>query len=71
MDGLLSQNMERREDGLWHCRLCEYSSKKTTNVRHHIESKHFQGSGFNCPHCYQVCPTRNALNMHIHRKHKL
>jgi len=70
MDGVISMNMERQSDGLWHCMICEYSSKKTTNVRHHIESRHLQGSSFGCHHCHQVCPTRNALSMHIHRKHK-
>jgi len=70
LDAVISLNMEKRLDGNWHCLMCEFSSKKTSHVRNHIESKHFQGAGFPCTLCSKVCPTRNALSMHFLRKHK-
>jgi len=69
-DAVISHNMEKRIEGNWHCVLCDFSSKKTSHVRNHIESKHFQDVSFPCDMCPTVCPTRNALSMHVLRKHK-
>ena len=38
--------MTKRDDGTWHCQLCDYSSKYTTRVQDHIEAQHFQSDGY-------------------------
>jgi len=55
--------------GKWQCTDCPYVSK-STNLRYHIESKHVEGSGYNCPQCAKFCRTRNAFNIHMSTYHK-
>ena len=69
VDQVLFQNMWKDDEGNLCCKLCDYRSRNSNHVKNHIESKHLEGY-FKCEMCQKVCPTRNALNMHIHRKHK-
>ena len=61
--------MTKRDDGIWHCQLCDYSSKYTTRVQDHIEAQHFQSDGYQCHMCQKYCSTKNALKCHIYRYH--
>ena len=61
--------MQKGEQGLWICLSCDYTSRNSAHVKHHIESKHLSVE-YTCDYCSSTCPTKYALNMHIHRKHK-
>ena len=67
---VLSQFMNKDSEGFWCCLSCSHKSKNSRHVKHHIESKHVTGYQFACSYCEVVCSTRNALGVHIHRKHK-
>jgi len=71
LDQIISANIYKDETTRhWHCHHCDFNSVKRSNVKNHVESKHVQSTGFECSACMVICPTRNALNMHILRKHK-
>ena len=56
--------------GLWQCVECRYQAK-STHLRYHIEAKHVQSGGYNCPSCPQkFFSTFNALKIHKSRYHK-
>ena len=62
--------MYKDAEGIFHCTECEFSTKYLQTCKRHIESKHMSTTGYYCQYCDTVCPTRNALTMHIGRKHK-
>ena len=70
IENQISQLMIKTENG-WHCGQpgCEYIKSSKVYVRNHIESKHIDIGGVQCDYCSKVCLTRNALTMHIKRKH--
>lgn len=61
--------MIKRQDGLWHCTICEYSSYYTTSVSRHIESRHLEASQYMCKLCHKICANRNALKCHNYQYH--
>jgi len=67
IDDVIRSQMYKRMDGFWVCSSCEYSSKSSSSVREHVESKHISSDGYPCAVCGHVCPTRKALKMHIFR----
>ena len=52
---MVRSHMTKRDDGAWHCQLCDYSSKYTTRVQDHIEAQHFQSDGYQCHICQKYC----------------
>ena len=54
---------------IWKCLACEYQTKFKPVLYEHVESKHIDSVGYNCPHCVKFCRTRNALRSHISRQH--
>ena len=68
LDVLIKSFMHKDENNLWHCTQCGFSSNRSSSTKNHIESKHIESPGFMCSECDTVCPTRNALTMHIGRK---
>jgi len=70
LDELISKNMQKDDIGIWHCLQCPFNSKRCSVVKNHVEAKHIESTGFMCPLCSTICPTRNALTMHTGRKHK-
>jgi len=71
LDEAIAQNIRKDELGVWSCAQCAYSSDRSSNVRNHIEAKHMTSSGFQCPNCSKISPTRHALKMHTSRKHTM
>ena len=69
LNAAIKDKMSRGGDGVWYCNDCDYSTKYVTTLRNHIESKHLNSGGFQCPYCSNVCPTNHAMKMHISRKH--
>jgi len=71
LDDLIWKNMTKdNTTGCWQCLQCSFSSKRCSVVKNHVEAHHIDSSGFVCPDCSTLCPTRNALTMHIGRKHR-
>jgi len=59
-----------KQEGLWFCTDCDYSTKKSSNLYEHIESRHCPTSGYTCVVCAKFCPTRNAMRNHNVRYHQ-
>jgi len=54
------------------CTLCnKFSHLYRTNVRNHVESKHFPNMfSYECEHCGQSFPTKSIVQQHRHKVHK-
>jgi len=53
------------------CGICfQYSNKSSTNVRNHIESKHFPGMfSYSCDWCEKIYSSKQAVDKHRIRSH--
>ena len=52
------------------CNLCDFKHKSKSNVRNHVECKHFPNTyTYNCQLCDQTCNSLKALQNH-NQKHK-
>ena len=51
-------------DGKFYCKTCGFVEKHTSNMRAHIESKHYS-PGYNCPHCGRIFKISNTLRRHL------
>jgi len=69
IEALVTSKLLRTSDGSHGCRDCDYTSKHLNCVKIHIESKHLNTGGFDCPECGKNVPTRNALKVHRQRNH--
>jgi len=54
----------------WTCLECPYTSNFQTNLFSHIESHHFKNIKYDCSLCESTHPSKNALRMHVRRKHQ-
>jgi len=70
-DSELNSKVQRLSDGQYSCTDCDFTSKYTTSIKRHVESKHIVTTGYHCNICQQYCATRNALTIHKSRYHKL
>jgi hypothetical protein len=65
-------SMLENVNGVWRCGACGKTAAH--NVRHnlkkHIET-HLEGFSHSCNHCHKICKTRNALQIHMTRNHKI
>ena len=61
----------RKLSGKQHqCVACEAIYTVTSNLRAHIETKHYS-PGYQCEECAQVFKTRNGYHHHVAHKHGL
>ena len=67
---MMQQEIDGNGLSLWRCLECGQEAKRKDNLAIHIEAKHLHNPGFVCPHCAKFCPSRNALNTHVSRKHR-
>ena len=51
-------------DGKFYCRTCGFSEKHSSNLKAHIESKHYS-PGYSCPHCGREFKIENTLRRHL------
>ena len=58
-----------KEDGIWSCRECIYTSRTKGHVYEHIEAKHVHHGGYICPKCSKLLKTRASLRMHSKHYH--
>ena len=52
----------------WKCAACGVFYNVNSNLRAHIESKHYS-PGYKCPYCGLMLKTRNGIKHHIDNKH--
>ena len=69
VENFIQSNMQKSQDGLWHCICCGKSSRVKTNIVEHIEAVHLETPGYSCDICAKICKTRNALRSHKYRDH--
>ena len=53
----------RSEDGFYYCNICGFAEKHTSNIRSHVESKHYS-PGYPCSICGKVFKLRNSIRSH-------
>ena len=56
----------RRPDSHYECSECGFSSNRASVVHVHVEAKHLQTPGFECPICQKHC----TVNIHKYRYHR-
>ena len=75
LESVLNSKCARMQDpsqegaSVWGCLECSYQSSNRHNVLAHIEAHHIVHGGHKCPICGVSSPTKNALRMHMKRKH--
>ena len=57
-------------DGVYTCTVCGYNARDKTRVHDHVEAKHVESGGYNCPICDKFCTSYSAFKMHKSRYHK-
>ena len=58
-----------REDGVYYCKVCNYSNNHKTKVARHIET-HIEGLSYSCSTCDKTFRSRNSLHTHKSVYHK-
>ena len=66
----IKQMMVKLDENMWGCASCDFKTKYDSTLRNHIEAKHLDTGGFVCQYCSATCPNRQALRMHLSRKHR-
>jgi len=56
--------------GRYFCKSCSKSGSSKRAIAQHVEARHVQTPGFECPLCRKTSKTRYALSMHVYRNHK-
>ena len=65
----VESQMEKFE-GVWRCLTCGWTFKYRTRLYEHVEAKHVDTSGYNCPICDKFCPTQKSLKNHKFKYHR-
>ena len=60
--------ISRRDDGLYTCSECEYTSKVHVHMREHVE-KHIEGLEYPCNFCDKVLRSSSVLRKHKSKHH--
>jgi len=71
LDAVINKMVVELSDGTFQCPKCDFRSNVRQRLRCHIEAKHLETGGFICPACHKHCPTRNSLNIHRYRYHRI
>jgi len=51
-------------ENTWACRECPYNSRNKTHVVEHVESKHVEHMGYECPFCNKIYKNRSSYRQH-------
>ena len=62
--------LSTREDGVWKCRVCGYSTNRGKGALHSHMETHFDGLEYPCLHCSKVLATKNNYNAHKYQNHR-
>ena len=66
----IDENIVRNADNMWECKACSRSFVRKDHLKQHIET-HLEGVSFDCPMCDKTFRSRNSLNVHTVRFHKV
>lgn len=70
LDAQVLSMMYQTENQTWRCSLCGKESKCKRDLWGHIESLHIENHpGYSCNYCGIHVKTKNALRLHVNRKH--
>ena len=56
--------MMKKEDNLWRCTVCDYSSRAKTRLKQHVET-HIESMLYQCNYCGKDIGSTNSLRKHI------
>ena len=70
IDQKLYENMRSLGEGKYECNVCQKMIPHKTKMKLHVET-HMEGLSFPCENCEQTFRSRNNLNNHKNRHHKL
>ena len=71
IDAKIAENVLKDIDGTFVCKLCGKSGvKQKIQMKYHVET-HLQGLSFPCQHCGKTFRSRNALQIHNTRQHRV
>ena len=71
IDAKIAENIIRTNDNFYSCKFCGKSGVKArTDMKKHVET-HLEGLSFPCQHCGKTFRSRNALQLHNSRRHRL
>ena len=59
----MRETMFEKLEGLWTCKVCNFSSKQSTHLREHVE-KHIEGAEYPCDQCGKVMRSSKSLRCH-------
>jgi len=54
----------QEQDNRYHCKLCDYSSERKSNIRIHLEGRHNLGVGWDCERCGRHFKSKRSLKRH-------
>ena len=70
IDSKVSRVVRENQQSSYKCLECQYEHVARHVVISHVESRHVSMI-FHCQHCDHQFRSRNALRVHIYRKHKM
>ena len=63
------QEILSKQDGVYHCSICGYNSKRKADSTRHVET-HIKGLSYPCSVCQRTFRSRNSLESHISKNHR-
>ena len=54
----------------WKCSDCSMETKYKTRLFEHVEAKHVETSGYECPTCSKFLPSLKSLKQHTYISHR-
>ena len=68
IDQKFAELIEKKEDGLYRCTVCEKKIKNKKDMKRHLET-HLSGLSYDCSLCGKNLRSSNALRRHIYNNH--
>ena len=59
----MRETLFEKLDGLWTCKVCNFSSRASTHLREHVE-KHIEGVEYPCNQCGKIMRSSKSLRCH-------
>ena len=65
----INQSFEKVASGVYKCLLCDKVSKKSIDIKRHVET-HLEGVSYPCQQCGKLFRLKHSLSNHVSLKHK-